>query len=106
MLQVHQKVVPYVPTPFRFMIRVADQLRKERRSNAGICKSITVHQNGGTPTPIPMFCEEKASEVADMALNRRKFVDVHQSQGSANAEEAIKRIAAMCAVERRPGLFG
>ena len=39
-------------------------------------------------------------EVACMAHIRRKFVDVHQSQGSAIAEEAIKRIAQLYAVEK------
>lgn len=40
-------------------------------------------------------------EVACMAHVRRKFVDVHQSQGSAIAEEAIRRIAELYAVETR-----
>jgi len=39
-------------------------------------------------------------EVACMAHIRRKFVDVQQSQGSAIAEEAIKRIAGLYAVEK------
>ncbi len=40
-------------------------------------------------------------EVACMAHVRRKFVDVHQSQGSTTAEDAIRRIAGLYAVERR-----
>ncbi len=40
-------------------------------------------------------------EVACMAHIRRKFVDVHQSQGSAIAAQAITRIAALYAVEKR-----
>jgi transposase len=47
-----------------------------------------------------LFGEDKASEVACMAHIRRKFVDVQQSQGSAIAEEAIKRIAMLYAVEK------
>jgi hypothetical protein len=39
-------------------------------------------------------------EVACMAHIRRKFVDVHKSQGSAIAEEAIKRIAALYGIEK------
>jgi hypothetical protein len=39
--------------------------------------------------------------MACMAHVRRKFVDVHASQGSAVAEEAIKRIAALYAVEKQ-----
>ena len=39
-------------------------------------------------------------EVACMAHVRRKFVDVHRSQGSAIAEEAIQRIAQLYAVEK------
>jgi len=35
-----------------------------------------------------------------MAYIRRKFVDVHKSQGSAIAEEAIKRIATLYGVEK------
>jgi hypothetical protein len=40
-------------------------------------------------------------EVACMAHIRRKFVDVHRAQGSAIAEEAIGRIAALYAIEKR-----
>jgi len=47
-----------------------------------------------------VFGDDKACEVACMAHARRKFVDVQQSQGSAIAEEAIKRIAALYAVEK------
>ena len=47
-----------------------------------------------------LFGDDRASEVACMAHVRRKFVDVQQSQGSAIAEEAIKRIAALYAVEK------
>ena len=39
-------------------------------------------------------------EVACMAHIRRKFVDLFQSQGSVVAEEAIRRIAALYAVEK------
>ena len=47
-----------------------------------------------------LFGENKASEMACMAHIRRKFVDVQQSQGSAIAQEAIKRIAKLYAVEK------
>ena len=47
-----------------------------------------------------LFSEHKASEVACMAHIRRKFVDVQQSQGSAIAEEAIKRIAKLYGIEK------
>ena len=39
-------------------------------------------------------------EVACLAHVRRKFVDVHKAQGSAIADEAIRRIAALYAVEK------
>ena len=39
-------------------------------------------------------------EVACMAHVRRKFVDIHRSQGSPIAEEAIQRIAQLYAVEK------
>ena len=39
-------------------------------------------------------------EVACMAHVRRKFVDVHRSQGSAIADEAIRRIAQLYAIEK------
>ena len=42
----------------------------------------------------------KVSEVACMAHIRRKFVDIHKAQGSAIAEEAIKRIAKLYGVEK------
>jgi transposase len=48
-----------------------------------------------------LFGDGKAAEMACMAHVRRKFVDVHASQGSAVAEEAIKRIAALYAVEKQ-----
>ena len=47
-----------------------------------------------------LFGKDKASEVACMAHIRRKFVDVQQSQGSAIAEEAIKRIAKLYGTEK------
>ena len=39
-------------------------------------------------------------EVACMAHVRRKFVDVHKAQGSAIADEAVRRIAELYAVEK------
>jgi transposase len=48
-----------------------------------------------------VFGPDKASEMACMAHIRRKFVDVYQSQGSPIAEEAIKRIAGLYAVEKQ-----
>ncbi|MFK5978123.1 MAG: IS66 family transposase [Rhizobiaceae bacterium] len=47
-----------------------------------------------------LFGKDKASEVACMAHIRRKFVDVQQSQGSAIAEEAIKRIPKLYGIEK------
>ncbi len=47
-----------------------------------------------------LFGDAKACEVACMAHVRRKFVDVQQSQGSAIAEEAIKRIAMLYGIEK------
>lgn len=47
-----------------------------------------------------VFGDEKASEMACMAHVRRKFVDVFASQGNAIAEEAIRRIAELYAVEK------
>ena len=48
-----------------------------------------------------LFGDGKAAEMACMAHVRRKFVDVHASQGSTVAEEAIKRIATLYAVEKQ-----
>ena len=47
-----------------------------------------------------LYGKEKASEVACLAHIRRKFVDVFQSQSSPIAEDAIKRIAGLYAVEK------
>lgn len=47
-----------------------------------------------------VFGKDKASEVACMAHIRRKFVDVFTAQGSAIAEETIKRIAQLYGVEK------
>ena len=48
-----------------------------------------------------VFGEGKATEVACMAHIRRKFVNVFAAQGSAIAEEAIKRIAQLYGVEKQ-----
>jgi transposase len=48
-----------------------------------------------------LYRSGRVREVACMAHIRRKFVDVQQSQGSAIAEEAIKRIADLYAVEKQ-----
>ncbi len=47
-----------------------------------------------------LFGDDKADEMACMAHVRRKFVDVFASQGSAIAEEAIRRIALLYAIEK------
>ena len=47
-----------------------------------------------------LFGAGLASEQACRVHVRRKFVDIHESEGSAIAEEAIKRIAALYAVEK------
>ena len=47
-----------------------------------------------------LFGENKADEMACMAHVRRKFVDVFASQGSAIAEQAIRRIGDLHAVEK------
>ncbi len=47
-----------------------------------------------------VFGADKADEMACMAHVRRKFVDVFTAQGSSIAEEAIKRIAQLYAVEK------
>lgn len=47
-----------------------------------------------------LFGDDKASEQACMVHVRRKFVEVCEREGSAIAEEAIKRIAALYAVEK------
>jgi hypothetical protein len=47
-----------------------------------------------------LYRSGRVREVACMAHIRRKFVDVHASQGSAIAEEAIKRIADLYGIEK------
>ncbi len=47
-----------------------------------------------------LFGTDRASEQACMVHVRRKFVDVYESEGSAIAEETIKRIATLYAVEK------
>lgn len=47
-----------------------------------------------------LYRDHGIKEVACMAHIRRKFVDVHRSQGSAIAEEAILRIAELYAIEK------
>ena len=48
-----------------------------------------------------LYRSGRIHEVACMAHIRRKFVDVQQSQGSAIAEDAIRRIAELYAVEKQ-----
>ncbi|KZK85821.1 Transposase IS66 family protein [Pseudovibrio sp. W64] len=48
-----------------------------------------------------LFGHDKAAEMACMAHIRRKFVDVHASQGSSIAGEAIQRIAKLYKVEKQ-----
>ncbi len=48
-----------------------------------------------------LFGENKAREMACMAHIRRKFVDVHASQGSSIAAETIQRIAKLYEIEKR-----
>ena len=47
-----------------------------------------------------LFGNDKASEQACMVHVRRKFVEIFEREGSAIAEETIKRIAALYAVEK------
>ncbi|MHA3916462.1 IS66 family transposase [Halovulum sp. GXIMD14793] len=47
-----------------------------------------------------LFAKDNVHEMACMAHVRRKFVDIFQSQGSQIAEEAIRRIALLYAVEK------
>jgi len=47
-----------------------------------------------------VFGTDGASEQACMVHVRRKFVDIYESEGSAISQEAIKRIAALYAVEK------
>ena len=47
-----------------------------------------------------LYRGDKIKEVACMAHVRRKFVDLHKANGLAIAEEAIKRIAALYAMEK------
>jgi transposase len=48
-----------------------------------------------------LFRTGEITEVACMAHIRRKFVDIYEAQGSAIAEEAIRRIAGLYEVEAR-----
>ena len=54
----------------------------------------------GYPGFNDLYRTGKVTEVACMAHVRRKFVDIHKVQGSAIAEEAIKRIAQLYGVEK------
>ena len=51
-LPVHRGLVQPRAPPFRARLPIAHQLRKERPSTTAVCKPITVHQTGGTPTPV------------------------------------------------------
>ena len=47
-----------------------------------------------------LFSKDEVLEMACMAHVRRKFVDIFQSQGAEIAEEAIRRIGLLYAVEK------
>ena len=47
-----------------------------------------------------LYRSGRVHEVACMAHIRRKFVDVHASQGSAIAEETVLRIARLYGIEK------
>ena len=47
-----------------------------------------------------LFCKDDVQEMACMAHVRRKFVDIFQSQGAEMAEDAIRRIGLLYAVEK------
>jgi len=46
-----------------------------------------------------LYNKGKVTEMACMAHVRRKFFDIHKSQGSVVAEEALKRIAELYKIE-------
>ena len=54
----------------------------------------------GYPGFNDLYRTGNVSEVACMAHIRRKFVDIHKSQRSAIAGEAMKRIATLYGVEK------
>ena len=54
----------------------------------------------GYPDFNDRYWKGNVSEVACMVHIQRKFVDIHKAQGSAIAEEAIKRIAQLYGVEK------
>lgn len=58
------------------------------------------------PLFLPVYRSGRVTVVACLAHIRRKFVDVQQSQGSAVANEALRRIAAVYAVENREACEG
>jgi len=58
-----------------------------------------MHANGDAGFENLERCGE-TREVACLAHVRRKFVEVHKAQGPALADEAIRRIAGLCAVEK------
>ena len=48
-----------------------------------------------------LYDPDKATEMACMAHIRRKFVDIHHSQGSSIAAEAVQRIAKLYKIEKQ-----
>ena len=66
-----------------------------------VCKQTPAGQRDGYAGFNELYRSGRIHEVACLAHIRRKFVDVFKSQGSAIAEEAIKRIANLYAVEQQ-----
>jgi transposase len=74
--------------------------RKGVRPNTHLANYTGFMHADGYPGFNELYRTGKVSEVACMAHIRRKFVDIHKAQGSAIAEEAIKRIAKLYGVEK------
>ena len=74
--------------------------RKGRRPKDHLAKYRGWMHADGYAGLIDLYRAGGIREVACLAHVRRKFVDIHRAQGSAIADEAIRRIAQLYAIEK------
>ena len=82
------------------MVQIQQRPRRQKPNSEHLANyQGWIHADGYTGFN-DIFAKEGVHEIACLAHVRRKFVNIFQSQGSQIAEEAIRRIALLYAVEK------
>ena len=88
-----------IPVPSNTRVWLAAGVTDMRRGFTTLAAQAEMHADGYAGFE-DIYRSGDIREVACMAHVRRKFVDVHRAQGSAIANEAIRRVAQLYAVEK------